>query len=235
MSHEMHVISARYAAHAHELWAAAEAAYQTGVSEAAYWMLVDLRRSAHYREVAGSAFAYARAETFAGIFAEMVQHCENVSIFKELGDGLLIKSGSWRPLMEILCLADSIRRSWPATDERLRAPSFDFSAAIHSGECTRIDRREGSPDYLGSAIDRVARMSGFRDIKDTALLAVVEENSARELRRSLTDEYPFLRLGRSELLGSGLQKAEEEPIRICRLRIDRARFDGFREYFARFR
>jgi len=235
MNHEMHVISARYAAIAHELWAKAEAAYQAGVSEAGYWMLVDLRRSAHYREVAGSAFAYARAETFVGIFAGMVERCENVSIFKELGDGLLVKSGSWRPLVEILCLADAVRRSWPAADARLRAPNFNFSAAIHFGECTRIDRGAGPPDYLGSAIDRVARISGFRDTDDTSLLAVIEENSARELRRSVGDEYPFLKLGRSELLSSDLQKAGEAPIRICRLRIDRAGFDGFREYFARFR
>jgi hypothetical protein len=234
VTEEMHVVAARVVAMAHEKWATAEQAYERGDSAFAYWMMIDLRRSAYYRELAGSEFAYCRAETFSAVFANLVSYYESVDIVKELGDGLLIRSVGWKPLIELVSLADAVRRSWPAGDQRKSAPNFDFSCALTAGECVRLPR-QAVLDYLGSPIDRVARISGFRDPLTPNLLAVIESSVATEIKLEVQRDYPFLQIDTPRLLPDDLQKAGEDPLRISRMLIDRSGFDGFRRFFSKIR
>lgn len=228
---EMHVVLGPLVARARELWSLAEEDYEQGATSHGYWAVLDLRSSASYREAAGSEFAFCRAEVFAQLCREIADRYEGVSIFKELGDGLLVRSEGSRPLFEMVAALDGVRRSWPGGDARRMAPNFDFTAAVNSGECTALVR-EGLPtDYLGSPIDAVARLSAFKDPKDESLLLVVEEATSRRIRAEVTREYPFLEFAAPELLPAALQKAGEEPLRFTRVRIDRGRFDGFRRKF----
>lgn len=229
MSLEMHAVTAVYVAKAHQLWSAAEVEYERGRDVYGYWAMYDLRRSAYYRELAGSASAFCRGETFTSILQTLLGAYDGVEIFKELGDGILVRSGNLRTIIEVTCVLDAVRRSWPGSDMRRHAPSFDFTCAVTQGEATQINRM-GIPDYLGAPIDRVARLSGFRSA-DERQLVLLEGEVARESAAKLVQEYPFLAVLPAELLEPALQKAGEAPMRFNQVSIDRAGFDGFRRFF----
>lgn len=233
MTEEMHVVASRYVSRAHALWSLAEDTYASATATASYWMMIDLRSSASYREVAGSERAYCRAEVFAGTVGELTERYSSIEVFKELGDGLLLKGSSLRDMVEVVCILDAIRRSWGSGDARKNAPDFNFSCAITHGECMALVR-DGVTDYLGSPIDQVARISGFKpQVED--LLLILEATTADISGRDLITELDFLQLDSAESLPSALQKENERPIRVRRLRINRSQFDSNRRYFSRLR
>ncbi|MDN5767748.1 MAG: hypothetical protein L0H96_11255, partial [Humibacillus sp.] len=231
---EMHVAVAPWIAKAREMWATAETAYETGETEFAYWAMVDLRASATYREIAGSELAYCRAEVFSGLSKLLAGSYRNgsLTVFKELGDGVLMRSKNARDLIEMVCVLDAVRRSWPGSDARRDSPNFNFSAALNSGECVSLGRnapgaQEASlADYLGRPIDLVARLSSFKDPSDERLLMVIEAETAARVQADLVRDYEFLEVCTPELLPPKLQKSGEGTARFCRVRIDRAGFDG---------
>jgi hypothetical protein len=233
MTDEMHVVASKYVSRAHALWSLAENSYAGASATASYWMMIDLRRSAAYREVAGSERGYCRAEVFAGTVRELTDRYSSIDLFKELGDGLLLKGSNLRDMVEVVCILDAIRRAWGAGDARRNAPDFNFSCAITHGECMALVR-DGVTDYLGSPIDHVARISGFRPQSEDLLL-VLEATTADIAGRDVLTELDFLQLDSAESLPVELQKENERPIRVRRLRINRSLFDSSRRFFSRLR
>lgn len=235
MSAGMHAVVADYSNVAHRLWTNAESAYSVGTERLAYWAMVDLRRSASYREVAGSQYAYCRARTFFGLVREICSKYDGVQVFKELGDGMLLLSPGLRPMIELACILDGVRRAWPASDQRTNAADFDFSFACTHGECMAVNMGEGSDtDFLGSPLDRVARMSALKH-PESPVVMILETSAASIFRNRLSREYDFLQIGNARLLPAQFQKPGEAPIHICEMLIDRSRFDDFRSMFGSIR
>lgn len=204
--------------------------YEGGPRHARYWSLMDLRRSASYREFFGDRAAYERAESFMGLLTYIASAYAGVGLVKELGDGVLFRAEGLRGLVEVISTMDGVARAWRVEGAAPSSPTLKFSCAVDFGECSEVRRGERS-DYLGRPLDRVARLAAFRDDSDSSLLAVLGPSVDDHEVEVLTSDLPFLSCSGARLLPHELQKGGEAPVRYRRLRIDRPRFDAFVGYF----
>lgn len=210
--------------------AAARARYRNAREATGYWAMIDLRSSAAFRQSVGDEAGYIRSEAFIATVRDLVEHYDGLELFKELGDGILMKSENFRPLFETACVLDAVRRLWRVeTEASRRQPSFEYRFAITSGTCTRIERPTG-PDYLGEPLDLVARTSGH-EMQDSCAIAVVTSNVRAEVEQRISREYSFARFGPDLELERKLTKPGEAARWINEITVDRENFLSFSDYF----
>ncbi len=223
------VAAARLAAVEAEI-VAGEQAYQAGRRAAAYWAMTDLRGSAAWRVFAGDRSAYVRAEVFSRAARQLLLAHEGVEVLKELGDAVLCRSEGLRPLLEVACLLDMVGRGWAAGRDGA-GPTLGARTAVTHGTAVRLDRGEAH-DYVGAALDRLARVSGVSQDGDVVLLM---DDEAYRQDRALLAEYPFLRVDGPNLLPDRLRKAGEPPVRTWAVRADRSAMSDSRDNFTPYR
>ena len=209
--------------------AAADDRYQKGESASAYWLMADLRSSAGFRQLAGDRQAYVRAEVFAGTFRRAVAPYPDASVFKELGDAVLVRSPGLRAAVEVACLHWAVDRTWAASRRSPLRPRLGARIAVSFGAAVRLDR-DGSEDYVGTALDRLARISG--EDQDDAVVFLIDDQGYRH-GGDLLAEYPFLTATGPHL--AGRSKPGEAAVRFWRVTGDVDGLAEFRDLFARLR
>jgi hypothetical protein len=209
---------------------ASEHAYQAGRRSAAYWAMTDLRGSAAWRVLAGDRSAYVRAEVFSRAARELLQAHEGVEVLKELGDAVLCRSDGLRPLLEVACLLDMVGRGW-ATGRDGGGPTLGARTAVTYGTAVRLERGDAH-DYVGAALDRLARVSGVPQDGDVVL---VIDDDAYNQDRDLLMEYPYLRADGPSLLPARLRKAGEPAVRTWAVSTDRGAMADSRDNFVPYR
>lgn len=206
---------------------AAVSEYRSADLASAYWLMIDLRGSATFRMASGDERSFVRYRVFAGMIHHLVAaYSPDVEVFKELGDGLLLRSTGARALFEILTVANEVARHWEVDaliDEEY--PSLGFRAAVTAGEAFAF---EG--DYFGRPIDRVARLSGYKDTDDELLTLVDAEVRSAVVDR-FRQEMPFLSFSTPVPVSAQLLKARERPFLVSKVVIDRVAFREFDRYF----
>jgi hypothetical protein len=209
-----------------------EQRYRQARREPAFWALVDLRSSARFRGLAGDERAYVRMEVFVNAFRRRFAHYDEVEVLKELGDALLVRSRSLRPLIEVACLHHLVANLWATGRGAAQDISLAARTAVTFGVAEAVDR-DGVVDYLGKPLDRLARLSSAPQDEDY-LVAVIEDE-ARAQDRDLFAEYPFLSTDGPHVLAAALLKPGEAPVHYWRVRAAPAALRDFRDYFSRLR
>lgn len=204
----------------------AERAYESGARTSAYWAIWDLRSSASYRLSAGDRNAYVRMEVFAHSAKRILSSYPGVAVFKELGDAVLVRSDGLRPLIESACVLSMLSDLWGAP-RGAGEPSLATRSAVTFGAAVELRARVAT-DFVGAAIDRLARLAG-QEQKDGDLLLLDE--GAYDSDPAILEEYGFLRSEGPLLLDASKIKPGESPIRYFRISADRGALVDFRHYF----
>lgn len=204
--------------------------YRTAVECTGYWAFLDLKSSAAFRQEVGDEAGYVRSEAFMATVRIVLERYQSVVAFKELGDGILIKSENFRPLFESGCVLDAVRNYWNVeTAASPQQPSFDYRYAITKGTCTQIER-PGGFDYLGAPLDLAARLCGH-SIQDERGIAVLTSAVRQDAQVRITREYPFAAFGPDRQLDRKLTKPGESATWLSELLIDRGAFLAFKDFF----
>jgi hypothetical protein len=218
--------ASRLLADAHDLFQESAVAYESASGIPAFWMMCDLKSSASFRLAAGEKAAFMRALGFVQLCRSLAGRHANIQVFKELGDAVLVRATDPRELLEFLVLMDLVG-AYARVDEARDAawPSLEIRSAITFGRAFNI-----GGDYLGQPLDRLARISGFKDASDNCI-AVLDAAARREFDELLL-EYPFVTLGPSFLVAQKLLKEGEPTFRLSEMRVDRAEAAKSTHYFA---
>lgn len=205
---------------------AAQKRYESADLVDAYWAMVDLTSSTAFRLSAGENKAFVRIAVYTSLFEMICGEYSEIQIIKGLGDGFLLRSQSFRSILQLLALIDGVAQYWDADVRNSEGyPSLAARAAISHGPAF-----EESGDYYGAPIDRVARISGMKPVSDNCL-AVVDDSVRRNNQERIEAELPFLKFGAAFPLNPELLKAGEHPVRVSQIHIDRREFGGFDKYF----
>jgi hypothetical protein len=211
--------------HALKIEQSAHSEYQSLMLRTGYWMMIDLKGSATYRQRYGSENSFKRAVVFARLIRELSAEETEFKVFKELGDGLLISALEFRPALELIVLLDAVREYWNTEVLRdISHPSLDSRAAVTYGDAHVLGE-----DYLGSPIDNVTRLSAYRSDDDTSI-AVVSADVRERVETDCERDYPFLRFGENRS-GKALFKEGEQTVWVSEVRVDRIARRGFSEFF----
>ena len=223
----MRAIAAKLFAVSKDIEEAARRDYRKAPTSPAYWAMIDLKSSAVFRVDANDEQAFARARAFSDLVARLAAWHESFMIFKELGDGVLIRCSDFRELLEAIVLLDAATHYWRVESDRDRNyPSLDSRTAITFGECVELNG-----DYFGRPIDLVARLSAYSS-SDHAYLAVVDDEVRIRNEARVQTEYPFIRFSDPIPVPAKLLKPNEKPGRVSEITIDRHAFGEFRDYFS---
>lgn len=206
---------------------AAHQEYRHLEQRSGYWAMIDLKGSAAYRQKHGAESALKRAVVLSDLFYLLTSgYAGSISIFKELGDGLLVSASDFRPLVEVILVMDAVRGYWNVDVEHDEAYlSLESRTAITFGEAHVL----GS-DYLGGAIDEVARLSAYK-VENPSRIAIVSSDVRSRAEAQFEREYGFLRFGESFEMPSGISKAGERPLWASELIVDRSKRRDFADFF----
>jgi hypothetical protein len=222
----MRSVTARYFAAAQNAEAAAREAYESGDVSTAYWLLIDLNASASFRQQAGEFPAFVRNQVLMRLITSIAETSGDLTLFKELGDGALIRSNSLRGGLELLSLIDAIRILWSSdSSTRSDRPSLEFDAAISKGDAVAW-----SGDFFGAAIDRVARIASLRP-SDPNVLCVMENDARSGHEKNMSNEMPYLTVEAPTLAPTSILKSGEQPFLVCAVTIDRAKYGDQTGFF----
>lgn len=202
---------------------------QDATASIALWAMIDLKASASFRLAAGDENSFSRAQALFSTVRLLVATFPSTGVFKELGDGVLLRATDFRDLVELIVLLDAVNQYWrvdSAVDPMYG--SLDHRVAVTTGEAIGI-----GDDYFGSPIDRVARLSSIVCEEEDGI-AILDSEVAKQVGRRL-DDYPFLALSTSRPVPGKLIKSGEPVGRISELVVDRSAFAGYRDRFARVR
>ncbi len=229
MNDSMRSVTARLFASAHDVEESARHQYREADLRSGYWAMLDLRSSASFRLQAGDLESFVRLRVFSQLIAELTAPYDGMSVFKELGDGVLLRAEGFRGLVEVLTVLDGVTCYWntDSVDNRLY-PSLASRAAITFGDSFHF-----KGDYFGSPIDRVARLA-FVPIEGSAIATVSDEVRQKNEAR-LAQELPFVTFDDPRPVPMSYLKSGETPFLISTLRIDRVAFGDFRDYFTQIR
>ena len=205
---------------------AAQHRYESADLVDAYWAIVDLTSSTAFRLASGENKAFVRIAVYTSLFQMICDEFAEIKIIKGLGDGFLLRSQSFRSILQLLALVDGVAQYWDA-DVRNNPgyPSLSARAAISHGPAF-----EEQGDFYGAPIDRVARISGLKPVSGSCL-AVVDETVRRVNQDRIEAELPFLKFKKPFPLDPDLLKAGEQPVRVCEIQIDRLKFGDFDKFF----
>ncbi|WP_434811522.1 hypothetical protein [Microbacterium sp. bgisy189] len=218
---------AQYYAAARAAEDAADDTYQRANLEAGYWLMIDLDSSASYRQRAGESRAFVRAEVLMRLMRLVTEESgDTLLLFKELGDGALIRATSFRAALELLCLLDGIKELWAVdVGHAASRPSLTFHAAITKGDAMGFNG-----DYFGAPIDRVARIANITSGAPD-LLCVIEDAARVGHDLNLRAELPCLVFDPPSLVPTAILKQDEQPFLVASVRIDREVFGNSTGYF----
>jgi len=222
-------VASRLLVAAHESFERALHEYEEAQGVAAFWMMCDLRSSAKFRIASGEQAAFVRAFGFVEICRRLGSYFSDVQVFKELGDAVLVRATDARELLEFLVLLD-LTGAYARVDEERdpRYPSLSMRSAITFGTAFKV-----GADYLGQPIDRLARVSGFKQLSDNTL--AVLDSAARAQFIRLLEEYPYVDLSDSMQVPAELLKEGEPTFRLHLLEVNRTAAADSRDFFARVR
>lgn len=195
-----------------------------------YWAFLDLESSSNFRLVAGPHQGYVRGCLFFSLIDEVVRSCRTVRRFKEMGDGALLVSSDYRELFECLILIDQVAHQL-ADLEKNPAYPFGIRSAMGFGTAKKLPRSH--EDYLGSSIDRLARIAG---VKSTTSDLFIDEEAYRNLADGLDKEYgKFISVSEVIQMGEASTKGMLKAVYYREIRIDRTKIGDFDEFFQRWR
>jgi hypothetical protein len=191
-----------------------------------YWAMLDLRASASYRKRYGAESAFKRSVTFTSLVRRIASSSKGrLVVFKEMGDGMLLFSGDFRPIIELILLMDAVSRYWQVdVVGDASYASLELRAAVTYGEAEVL-----GDDFLGEPIDMVARLSSYSAVADD-VVGVVSAQVRGIKERQYEVEYPFLRFGENRD-ASSLLKVNEGELWLSELVVDRAVLREFDDYF----
>jgi hypothetical protein len=204
------------------------AAYREFEDETAFWVLVDLAGSTAYRVVYGHEKGYIQGEMFLRLVANVLEPLSTTEKVKEIGDAVLFRSRDFREAMEAIVLLDGAVRFISARSEEAEH-NMAIKGAVTHGKGKRLNRPEGIPyDYLGQAIDRLARIASYTVGESNLLL----DSAVVDAERDKISEYePALELGHVQLLPTSHAKGFADPVRFYPLIVHHGRLPEFRDYF----
>lgn len=192
-----------------------EAAYERLPETMGFWAMIDLVGSANYRLTHGPLEGYVRGETFFAIVREVIAPCADVRIVKEMGDAVLLAAATLRPMLECVILVEQVASQLSAVAGSSEHP-FAVRAGIGAGNCKRIIRTH--EDFLGSPIDRLARLMGLRS--PTSRLYIDEDAYATS--SEIVDEYrEIVSVSSEEMLPQSASKGMAKPIYYREILLDR--------------
>lgn len=192
-----------------------EAAYERLPDVAQFWAMTDLAQSSNFRLLKGPKEGYVRAETFFALVRDVVAPCGDVHLLKEIGDATFLTSKGLRPLLECAVLMDQITSQVAAIAGTDEVP-FAVRTAIGFGTAKRIVRHQ--EDFLGHAIDRLARIMGVRSKTASIFL----DDEAYRTSGEIIPEYEeFLKVSESMLLPAELTKGMIHSVYYREIQVDR--------------
>ena len=193
-----------------------EQAYDSLPETLGYWAMIDLENSANYRLVSGAKAGYIRAETFFSLVRDVVGRSSETRVIKEIGDAVLLGSLSFRPIFECIILVDQVAYQMAAIAEDRDYP-FRIRSCIGFGNAKRIVRAHD--DYIGSPIDRLARIMGQRSESSRILI----DDEAYRVSAEIAFEYrSVLKFSESMMLPAEISKGMTKPVTYREIRLDRA-------------
>ncbi|MFP5205895.1 MAG: hypothetical protein ACLGSH_11110 [Acidobacteriota bacterium] len=206
-----------------------DSAYDRCPDASLYWCFIDLKNSSNYRIVHGAKDGYIRAETFFALINEVIGPCPEIRLIKEIGDEVLLAATAFKPLFESLLLADHVARQLSSLTGSAQFP-FGIRGAIGYGLAKRLLRRR--EDYLGSPIDRLARIMGTRSEVSNLLL---DEEAYSESAEILKDYVPEIEIGQPRLIASEQVKGLLSNVYFREIIVARERLGETGRHFAPWR
>jgi hypothetical protein len=160
-----------------------------------------------------------------------------LDVVKELGDGLLLRSDHFENILEVVLIMWGVSLLWSdhAVPEGLRG-GLSFRASVTRGEARAV-KRAGSgkrADYLGSSVDRVARLSSV-PYEDDGTVMLIDEETRRAEEATTIRRYGFVTVGDVRALRRKQQKANEKVVRYYPLTVDQRTFNEHRSHFQTWR
>jgi hypothetical protein len=218
-------LASKLLAEAHGLFEEAFQEYEGAPSAPAFWMMCDLRSSAAFRGAAGEHAAFMRALGFVRLSRRLAGMFNDIVIFKELGDAVLVRATDPRELLEFLVILD-LTGTYAQVDVDRDSdwPSLAMRSAITFGRAYRIDE-----DHLGQTLDRLARISGYKSTRPSSL--AVLDAPAKAQFEDLLKDYSFIEFTDSFLVPPELLKTDEAKFRMNELLVDRGDAAKSRGFF----
>ena len=205
-----------------------EEAYDTYPESMLFWGFVDLQGSSNFRLARGAKEGYIRAETFFSLVRGVIAPCEDLTLIKEIGDEVMLSCSSLRPLLEAVLLLD--QSTWQLSGI-LADDHYPFSvrAAIGFGSAKRLvaTRRSGE-DYVGSAIDELARIMSIKDGSPVKMSRAAHDTSEEVLAEYST----ILDIGPLKPMTGGKAEQHFREIYYRDVTVDRKKLGEFRSFFA---
>ncbi|HWC36278.1 MAG TPA: hypothetical protein VG650_15835 [Mycobacteriales bacterium] len=203
-----------------------ERRYERGRRVTSFWAMWDLRGSAGYRIATGDRNAYIRLEAFVGTARRILGVYSGVEVFKELGDAVLVRSDDLRALLETACVLASLSNLW-SVPRASSGPNLETRCAVTYGLAVALDR-PGAVDYVGSPLDRLARLASLQSGQDPLMLL---DSEAHDRDPRLLSEYSFLTVDGPHLLDPARLKPGEPPVRYFELAADPTAMGNCRNLF----
>lgn len=203
-----------------------EAAYERYSAVNGFWALVDLKSSSNYRIVRGPKLGYLRSEVFFNVVRTVIEPAHEVQLIKEIGDAVLLASRDFAPLFESLLLVDHVAGQYTANEDDHEFP-FGIRSAMSAGPAKRLLRER--QDYLGRAIDELARVMTVRSPDASILLHESAYNASKD---QMVDYESFASVGKAIMLPAALAKGSLEPIYYREVHVARKALSEFKGAFA---
>lgn len=205
-----------------------ESEYEGFPESAIYVAMIDLVASSDFRATRGPKKGYIRGREFFSVVEGVLRDTFGCQLIKELGDAVMIKAGVLREVLEPILLVDLVINGLQSLEKDETYP-LSVRAGIGFGECKRI--RTGPPeDYLGSAIDELARIMQVRSTSSTVLVS----QRAYETGGGVISEYGGLSLSDVKEVPAQIAKSSK-TIYYRELIVDRKRLGEERANFAPWR
>lgn len=205
-----------------------ERAYDSLPDTSLYWCFVDLVDSSNYRITRGSRAGYIRSETFFSLVRSVISYCPEVRLIKEIGDSAFL-AGEFRDILECLLLIDH-----EAFQLRQLVSDSEYPFAVRGGIGYGPAKRLVRPndDFVGSAIDQLARVMGERS---SSYNLFIHADAYGPMEQVVGDYREFLEIKPAEMLSAGASKGMKRPVYYHWLEIDRSALAEFGSYFVHWR
>ncbi len=197
--------------------------------ETLFWSFMDLANLSNYRIANGAKRGYVRAETFFTLVRDTISPPGDITLIKELGDGVLLATPNARHLVESALLIDQVAHQI-ASSAQARETPFTVRIAIGFGPCKRLKRQRR--DFVGTPIDQLSRVISIKSEKSRLL---IEETAYHKSSDVIADYEAFLRVGDPRMVPTGQSKGMFGPLYYRELVVERAKLISFKEHFAPWR
>lgn len=228
---DVSLYATRIQAHALKHREEVEKNYDVFPDEPLYMAFVDLTDSSNYRIAHGPQKGYVRGEVFFSIVNAVMEPISVFKMVKEIGDAVLFAAAELRPVLESVILIEQTAYMLAQIKNIVGTKRYPFGirAGIGAGTCKQLKRpHKDNVDYLGTAIDQLARIMTIRS--ETTNLLIHDEVYKRE--EAILQEYSsFLTVGQQKPVPFEKSKGMPQAIYYRELLVEREVLTGFREHF----